>query len=107
MRSPEEIRGEEIRTSGSREMVEAFVVAFMLALLFRAFIAEAFVIPTGSMAPTLMGAHKDLFCDQCNCNFPVGASHERTAGQQPQTVVAGICPNCRHINSLDLNKGEH
>ena len=31
--------------------VESIAVAIILALLFRAFIAEAFVIPTGSMAP--------------------------------------------------------
>ena len=72
-RDPAVKRAEAFRTQGERETVEAFVVAFILALLFRAFIAEAFVIPTGSMAPALMGAHKDLFCDRCNQNFPVGA----------------------------------
>ena len=46
-----------------RETVESLVIAFTLALLFRAFEAEAFVIPTGSMAPTLMGRHKDLDCN--------------------------------------------
>ena len=86
-----------------RETVEALVVAFVLALLFRAFIAEAFVIPTGSMAPTLMGAHKDLFCDRCDINFRVGASQERSGGQMFHTLVAGICPNCRHVNSLNLD----
>ena len=38
---------------GIRETIESIVVAFTLALLFRGFEAEAFVIPTGSMAPTL------------------------------------------------------
>ena len=33
-----------------RETVESIVVAFILAFLFRTFEAEAFVIPTGSMA---------------------------------------------------------
>ncbi|EMI24455.1 S26 family signal peptidase [Rhodopirellula europaea] len=54
-------RAAVFRLQGGRETVEAFAVAFILALLFRAFIAEAFVIPTGSMAPALMGAHKDVF----------------------------------------------
>ncbi|NND99342.1 MAG: signal peptidase I [Pirellulaceae bacterium] len=54
------------------------------------------------MAPTLMGAHKDLFCDRCETNFPVGASWERSGGMMQKTVVAGICPNCRHLNALDL-----
>jgi len=59
-----------------RETVESIVVAFTLALLFRAFEAEAFVIPTGSMAPTLMGRHKDLVCDACGRDFRVGCSAE-------------------------------
>ena len=59
-----------------RETVESIVVAFTLALLFRAFEAEAFVIPTGSMAPTLMGRHKDLACSACSRDFRVGCSAE-------------------------------
>jgi signal peptidase I len=59
-----------------RETVESIIVAFTLALLFRAFEAEAFVIPTGSMAPTLMGRHKDLICDSCGRDFRVGCSAE-------------------------------
>ncbi|KAA5546043.1 signal peptidase I [Roseiconus nitratireducens] len=101
-RTPEQRRAEKIRTSGQRETVEAFVVAFVLALLFRAFVAEAFVIPTGSMAPTLMGAHKDLTCQQCGHEFQVGASKERRGPVQNDTVVGGVCPNCRYVNPLDL-----
>ena len=59
-----------------RETVESVVVAFTLALLFRAFEAEAFVIPTGSMATTLMGRHKDLVCESCARDFRVGCSAE-------------------------------
>lgn len=59
-----------------RETVESIVVAFTLALLFRAFEAEAFVIPTGSMAPALMGRHKDLVCDSCGRDYRVGCSAE-------------------------------
>ena len=59
-----------------RETVESIVVALFLALLLRAFEAEAFVIPTGSMAPTLMGRHKDLDCSECGFNFQAGASRE-------------------------------
>ena len=102
-RDPAVIRAEKYRGEGMRETVEALVVAFILALLFRAFVAEAFVIPTGSMAPTLMGAHKDLFCDRCESNFRVGASQEISQGALAQCVVAGICPNCRHVNFLDLS----
>ncbi|MEM8910735.1 MAG: signal peptidase I [Planctomycetota bacterium] len=90
------------RSQSGRETVEAFVVAFLLALLFRAFVAEAFVIPTGSMAPALMGAHKDLACQQCGQTFPVGASAENRGPVMDKVVVGGICPNCRYVNPLDL-----
>jgi signal peptidase I len=65
-----------------RETVESIVVAFTLALLFRAFEAEAFVIPTGSMAPTLMGRHKDLVCESCSREYRVGCSAEEDEQSQ-------------------------
>lgn len=39
------------------ETLQSLIVAFVLAMAFRGFVLEGFVIPTGSMAPTLMGAH--------------------------------------------------
>ncbi len=62
-----------------RETVESVVIAFVLAFLFRTFEAEAFVIPTGSMAPTLMGRHKDLVCPKCGFPYQV----ERQRGSRP------------------------
>lgn len=35
----------------------SLTIAFVLAFVFRGFVVEAFIIPTGSMAPTLRGAH--------------------------------------------------
>ncbi len=35
-----------------------------------------FVIPTGSMAPTLMGRHKELACPECGFVYAVNASEE-------------------------------
>ena len=39
------------------ETIQSLLVAFAIALAFRGFVIEGFVIPTGSMAPTLMGEH--------------------------------------------------
>ena len=39
------------------ETIQSLLVAFAIALAFRGFVIEGFVIPTGSMAPTLMGQH--------------------------------------------------
>jgi signal peptidase I len=83
-----------------RETIESIVVAFVLAFLFRTFEAEAFVIPTGSMAPTLMGRHKDLLCPRCSYPYQVSASDEvKSETGEPNgrgaEVVGAICPNCR------------
>jgi signal peptidase I len=81
-----------------RELVESVVVAFVLAFLFRTFEAEAFVIPTGSMAPTLMGRHRDVRCAQCGYPYQANASSEvdaRTNQLTGREVVSGTCPMCR------------
>jgi len=38
----------------AREWLESIVVAFILAMIIRAFVIQAFKIPTGSMRPTLL-----------------------------------------------------
>src|SRR5260370_26441323 len=43
-----------------REIVETIVFVVVLVLLLKAFVAEAFVIPTGSMAETLYGYQKHV-----------------------------------------------
>ena len=92
-----------------RETVESIVVAFILAFLFRAFVAEAFVIPTGSMAPTLMGVHKDIVCEHCGKQYQSSASQEfENEKRTGLLVVASTCPTCRGLNSFDLdNNANH
>ena len=87
-----------------RETIESLAVAFILALLFKAFVADAFIIPTGSMAPTLMGAHKDLQCPECGFSYQSGASSEFnnvTGVPNGSVVTETICPLCRSIDKLD------
>ncbi len=95
--------------AAGRETIESVVVAFTLALLFRCFEAEAFVIPTGSMAPTLMGRHKDLACEACGEEYRVGCSQELDeatgAINAERMVPAGRCPNCAHQTQLMVGKG--
>ncbi len=42
------------RKSNIRETIEAVVVAFLIALVIRTFVIQAFKIPSGSMIPTLL-----------------------------------------------------
>ena len=61
-------------------------MAFILALVVRGFEAQAFVIPTGSMAPTLMGRHKEITCPQCGFVYAVNASEEVEPRAYPATL---------------------
>lgn len=89
----------------ARESMEAVVVAFILAFLFRTYVAEAFVIPTGSMAPTLLGRNKEAYCPQCGQHIVVGASDEIDQESSYLNLERGLvdtafCPNCRYQVSL-------
>ena len=90
-----------------RETVESLAVAFILALLFKSFVADAFIIPTGSMAPTLMGAHKDIQCEHCGYQYQSGASEEfdnNTGARRNVSVIETICPICRKIERVDVDQ---
>ncbi len=58
--------------SSIKETIESIIIAFILAFVFRAFVVEAFVIPTGSMAPTLLGQHLHFVCPEGGYAFNVG-----------------------------------
>ena len=42
------------RKSTAREWIESIIIAFVLAMIIRTFLVQAFKIPTGSMRPTLL-----------------------------------------------------
>lgn len=100
------------RPDGIRDTIESIVVAFILAFVFRAFMVEAFVIPTGSMAPGLMGQHAQHRCALCRYSFVYGIREDmQTADGRP---IAGTlrnqfdvqCPNCGYSRggNTALNK---
>ena len=81
-----------------KETIESILVAFILAFIFRCFVIEAFVIPTGSMAPTLMGAHMHFRCADCgyrfNAGFSVGNEETYAVPQNAPGDYTLFCPNC-------------
>ncbi len=81
----------------TRELLETLAIALFLATVFKFYEAEAYVIPTGSMATTLMGRHKDVHCQACGYPFQVSASEERDRENHATNaeVQGGTCPQCR------------
>ncbi|MHA7814373.1 MAG: S26 family signal peptidase [Phycisphaerales bacterium] len=57
---------------GIKETLSSLIIAFMLAFLFRGFVIEGFQIPTGSMAPTLLGKHIRFQGEQSGYNWETG-----------------------------------
>lgn len=86
-----------------REAIEGLVIAIVLALLIRGFEAEAFVIPTGSMAPTLRGIHKDVKCPECSYEYAAGASMETVIREG--RIVGTSCPCCRAPKDIEYTEG--
>lgn len=81
---------------------EWLITAFILAFVFRAFVMEAFRIPTGSMADTLRGAHFRLRCPQCGYRYEHGFVPQNY-GLPQDTIPSGAvhlpqtrCPSCGH-----------
>ncbi len=92
----------------AEEVVNTFewlITAFILAFFFRAFVMEAFRIPTGSMADTLMGAHFRLCCPQCGYEYQYGFIPQEY--RMPQDTVPSNeippprtrCPSCGYYQS--------
>ena len=82
-----------------RDMVESIWVAIVLAFVLRGFLIEAFVIPTGSMAPRLMGEHVCLQCPSCGYEYSYGIAQTYANDPNLIPVVGARCPNCNYPHS--------
>jgi len=82
---------------------EWLITAFVLAFVFRAFIMEAFRIPTGSMADTLKGAHFRLRCYQCGYKYDHGFIPQNYSYLEDTIPYSSVelpqtrCPNCGYF----------
>src|SRR5262245_43389476 len=63
----------------TRELAEFIAFGFSLAILLCGFIVQPYFVPTASMATVLLGLHKDLHCDECGMQFPVGVDEQGLA----------------------------
>lgn len=86
---------------------EWLITAFILAFVFRAFVMEAFRIPTGSMADTLKGAHFRLRCRQCGYKYEYGFIPSRYRLQEDSIPHSRLlrtyqarCPSCGNYQDV-------
>lgn len=85
------------------ESFQTIITALLLAFVFRAFFIEAFIIPTGSMAPGLLGEHCTYTCPHCAWEFDFGPASphiDRGVFQVPRLVT---CPNCQRTSDINLD----
>lgn len=94
MAANEDKKNADLRTV--RDTVESIWVAIVLAFVLRAFLVEAFVIPTGSMADRLMGEHWRITCD-CGYEYAYGVPRPRQqdrATRGKDAFSGAFCPSC-------------
>src|SRR5437016_3529196 len=71
--SPKPTAPHPTRHSTSTRLLVTLGVIFLSVFLFlRTFAVEPFGVPTGSMAPTLIGNHREGFCPRCEHPIRVG-----------------------------------
>jgi signal peptidase I len=89
-------------TDRLRTVIELSVCLTILVSLFRTFLAGGYMIETGSMAPCLVGYHRQVTCP--SCRFPFAAEGN-------STTIKAVCPNCGQggisVERLPRNDGDH
>jgi signal peptidase I len=83
-----------------RQVVESLACLAVAVIVFRAFLLEGYIISTGSMAPSLLGYHKQVVCPDCKYEFAFGVAFDRPTMAPSQLAT---CPNCGQ-GAIDLTK---
>ncbi len=84
---PPAVRDQDHGAGIVRQTFEFLILLSITILVLRTFAAEAYIVPTGSMAPTLLGNHKEVACPNCGIRFALGLDEEGRAGRP-------VCGNC-------------
>lgn len=100
-------RGEDLALEHlptARHVLEFVILLALAGILFRNFVAEAYLVPSGSMAPTLLGFHKRVLCPHCGHAFAVGVEEHHPFSREV------VCANCGHepieVSLLPVNAGD-
>lgn len=92
--------GQQEETGVFRQVVESLACLAVAVIVFRAFLLEGYIISTGSMAPSLLGYHKQVVCPDCKYEFAFGVAFDRPTTASSQLAT---CPNCGQ-GAIDLTR---
>jgi signal peptidase I len=102
---------------GFRSMLELAICFVITVSMLRGFFLEGYLVSTGSMAPILLGFHKQIECPSCQYSFACGVRFDESAhgGSVAADSLShgnayASCPNCGQINidisPVPLNHGD-
>ncbi len=105
-------------SSGKRDIItevanilEELASALVMALLIIGFVVQPFIIPTGSMAETLKGAHFRFYCPQCGYRYE--RDFQDRNNQVPRQKIfppTSRCPSCGYYydpqEPVPVSKGD-
>lgn len=87
-----------------RDTLEGLLSALALVLVIRHFAFEVFKIPTGSMAPTLLGQHRDIHCPNCGYAYTLDGFNAISEGSLKSSQLTR-CPNCWYpLSGLEVSR---
>jgi signal peptidase I len=91
-----------------RWVASTFVLLVCVLLVLHLYGVEAFVVPTGSMAPAVAGHHRAPVCARCGFRVLVGR-HGQSDEESETSYDHALCPNCGSSLNLDVPEatGDH
>lgn len=90
------------RGSAIRGLLELVVCTAISVSLLKGFLVEGFLISTGSMAPHLLGFHKQVVCPGCGFGFARGTDVD----SPPSQPAVATCINCG-LTGIDISTVPH
>ncbi len=75
-------------------LVGAVVMLALVFLVIKAYVLDAYITPTQSMAPTLVGPHREGVCPHCGKHATIGYYPESEHMEDPAGPL-GICDFCQ------------
>ncbi|MBX7073470.1 MAG: S26 family signal peptidase [Pirellulales bacterium] len=82
----------------TRAIVELAIGAAIAATLTTTWLVVGYRVPSGSMAPAVLGVHRRVACADCGLPLAIGGGAE---DQLPSLGARAICPNCGGATPID------